>query len=611
MLGETGVGKSTFINAFANYLNFGELKDAEENEPICLIPTSFVITSKSGKRVTVKLGEDDNESKAVDQGHSATQMCREYAFTVNNTTVRFIDTPGMGDTRGFEQDKYNVANILSFIGAYDFLHAICILLKPNNARLTPSFEFVITQLLSQLEKSASKNIIFIYTNARSTFYSPGDTAVPLEEVLKNIKTTMGVEIAHSMDENVFCLDNEAFRFMLAVRDKVEFADAARKTFADSWETSVKECERLMKYIACGVEGKGLEPHQVKNTISINEARNMISALRKPAEEIVENIGMNVNAIQKRKEDIEKYEGDIKDLESKLAIPIVESKTTELNEPQTVCTSEKCRKYTKLSSGEYMLRYPQVCCDPCFPVPKEPLWGLLRFGQFAVDYLGALYLCQAFDKDGDCTKCGCSFKEHSHVYYKTDIIEREDLSLKELLDESKSSHQRKMNLLNEMEKKLNEYEVEKNIIMKTTAQFAHFLKNNAIIPYNDSFERYIKLQMANEEAKPQNDVKEQNLQRYESMLTEYKEMKEHWENVVKSGVKNAGNVSTENIFQLIKELYELPIYGNKIREAAIIQNKAYYHETHRGQVVHRSNIMNIGERSSWTSLLSKTLTKMFQ
>jgi tRNA pseudouridine-54 N-methylase len=118
-------------------------------------------------------------------------------------------------------------------------------------------------------------------------------------------------------------------------------------------------------------------------------------------------------------------------------------------------------------------------------------------------------------------------------------------------------------------------------------------------------------MANEEAKPQNDVKEQNLQRYESMLTEYKEMKEHWENVVKSGVKNAGNVSTENIFQLIKELYELPIYGNKIREAAIIQNKAYYHETHRGQVVHRSNIMNIGERSSWTSLLSKTLTKMFQ
>jgi hypothetical protein len=51
--------------------------------------------------------------------------------------------------------------------------------------------------------------------------------------------------------------------LLAVRDKVGFADAARKTFADSWESSVKECERLMKYIACGDKGKGLEPSRQK------------------------------------------------------------------------------------------------------------------------------------------------------------------------------------------------------------------------------------------------------------------------------------------------------------------------------------------------------------
>jgi hypothetical protein len=71
----------------------------------------------------------------------------------------------------------------------------------------------------------------------------------------------------------------------------------------------------------------------------------------------------------------------------------------LKEPQTVCTSEKCKKYAKLSDGEYILRYPQVCCNTCFPVPKESLWALLRFGQFVVDHLGALYLCQAFDEVG--------------------------------------------------------------------------------------------------------------------------------------------------------------------------------------------------------------------
>ncbi|CAG8821274.1 30289_t:CDS:1, partial [Racocetra persica] len=32
LLGETGVGKSTFINAFANYLKFNSLEDAISDE---------------------------------------------------------------------------------------------------------------------------------------------------------------------------------------------------------------------------------------------------------------------------------------------------------------------------------------------------------------------------------------------------------------------------------------------------------------------------------------------------------------------------------------------------------------------------------------------------
>jgi len=111
--------------------------------------------------------------------------------------------------------------------------------------------------------------------------------------------------------------------------------------------------------------------------------------------------MKVNAIQDRKKKIEKCEGRIEDLKIKLTIPMIEMNTSDLSEPQTVCRSTKCRKYVKLTDGDYVLRYPQIFCDPCYPVPKKQLLGLLRFGQSAFDNLGAVYLCQEFHNFGVC------------------------------------------------------------------------------------------------------------------------------------------------------------------------------------------------------------------
>ena len=78
----------------------------------------------------IKIGNlDVNERHVI--GKSATQEPREYNFMIDKRMVNLIDTPGIGDVDGIDRDKKNFANILTFLSRYDKLHAVCILLKPN------------------------------------------------------------------------------------------------------------------------------------------------------------------------------------------------------------------------------------------------------------------------------------------------------------------------------------------------------------------------------------------------------------------------------------------------------------------------------------------------
>ncbi len=157
------------------------------------VKSSFTLTDENFLQKVITTGSEENESHVV--GQSATQGARAHVFSYKGANVRLIDTPGIGDTRyqlltkknrhvgntvltsftprGIEQDKENFQNILAYISYYDEIHGICILLKPNASRLTVMFEFCIKELLTHLHKSAASNILFCFTNARTTNYRPG------------------------------------------------------------------------------------------------------------------------------------------------------------------------------------------------------------------------------------------------------------------------------------------------------------------------------------------------------------------------------------------------------------------------------------------------------
>ena len=168
----------------------------------------FSFTNEGGKVVDISFGKDDNEVCVT--GQSATQFPQEYTFETENERFHLIDTPGIGDSRGIGQDKQNFANTLDFLTCYDKINAVVVLLKPNNARLTVAFRFCVLELLTHLHKSLVSNIIFAYTNSRSTMYRPGDTLPALKELLNEYKITRD----HSAKLNHFCFDNEAFRWVV-------------------------------------------------------------------------------------------------------------------------------------------------------------------------------------------------------------------------------------------------------------------------------------------------------------------------------------------------------------------------------------------------------------
>ncbi|KAF5288460.1 hypothetical protein FQR65_LT02112 [Abscondita terminalis] len=559
LLGETGVGKSTFINAFFNYLSFSTLYKARNEKLQVVIPSQFTITDENYEERLIRVGKDHNES--IEIGASATQSCRSYVYPMDGTNIkiRLIDTPGVGDTRGIDQDNANFENVLSFIGELKHLNAICILLKPNNARLTVMFEFCIKQLLSRLDKSASENLIFVFTNTRSTFYRPGETLPALKRLLTTFK---GIDI-RCEKKNIFCTDNESFRFLAALKNKVKFSGDDVKNFSQSWIQSYEECTRMIMYIAGDDNNPGLTPHEVKNTISINEARRLIVQLSQPLAEIAQLVQDNIRAVDYHQRLLRDTNTSLTELKSKLYIPFVDLKVTKLDQPTTVCTSVKCSTLYQVADRNKW-HYHQRCHDPCYltNVPREIIGS------------PELVNCASMNQNGECKKCSCRFQVHMHIYYVTETFQNqlEDAMVKTSISSKEQAWQSAQNLMSKMNQRLSTLNKERDAIIKTTAKFACFLKTNAIAPYNDAYEAYIKYLIDREKSMSEAcDV--EMIKQLERMLREYTEEKITIMNAISQAKDNTTVIKADDIFNAIRSLYSLEIFGVKIRELFEAQNRA--------------------------------------
>ena len=395
-LGQTGVGKSTLINAFANHLIYNSLTAASTGEPLCVLPVNFHIQNPNTYELQeVKFGKSHKNEKHHDVGQSVTQGCQAHIFKIGNRILRLIDAPGIGDVRGVRQDEQNLQHILDFISQYKYLKGICILFKPDETRLNINFKYCVKELLTRLHRSASNNIMFVFTNARTTFYTPGNTSILLQQLLREVNTISNSVIPFNRS-NTYCIDNEGFRYAIAMKFGLRFPSEQVNQYSKSWEESEKQYIRLFETVM------KCEPHLVLDTKSINAAEQHIRLLARPISEVSRLIAENIRLAEQAENQASPYSPS-----SSLSNPLIQKhrNAVRLSYPRTICTSKKCASIGQDKNTGIQVVYTQRCHETCY----------LRKVQQEVLGDPALLRCQAFE--GRNERTGNSYL-HSHHTWKS-------------------------------------------------------------------------------------------------------------------------------------------------------------------------------------------------
>ena len=157
VVGSTGSGKTTTINAMINHVFGVQWKD------------DFRL------KMIHELSSNQGAGTIGNQAHSQTQFVTCYTLPYlegfeipYNLTI--VDTPGFGDTRGIDHDKAITEQIRRFFNTkgsagIDHVDAICFMAQAGNPRLTPTQQYVFDRILAMFGKDVKKNILVLFTFA--------------------------------------------------------------------------------------------------------------------------------------------------------------------------------------------------------------------------------------------------------------------------------------------------------------------------------------------------------------------------------------------------------------------------------------------------------------
>ncbi|XP_044188925.1 uncharacterized protein LOC122968051 [Thunnus albacares] len=448
LVGETGAGKSTLINALFNYAMGVKFEDN--------IWFEIVERSQSESQT-----DEDEEEGQCDSQTSDVIVYQIFGFEGKTLpfSLTVIDTPGYGDTRGIEHDVVISQRLFDLFRSEDGVHeldAVGLVLKASENRLSDRLKYVFDSVKSLFGKDIEKKIVALITNSNG---------ITPQDALKALKVA-----------NIKCARNESEQPVYFLFDNCQNKQRTEEdepALEYTWKVTERGMARFTDFL------KRSTPQMLITTVEVLRARIRLTACINNLQDRIQLIELKQNEIQQTEDILKKYELEMK-----------------YNKNFTIEYDEAYKEKETIKGGKWLWIFyaAAVTCNVCEENCHYPGCTMARNPKS----------CEVM-KRGHCTSCTrkCPVSDHvkeEWIYVnKTRKVKK---TLVELMQKYEGKQKERKDLLSSLKTEKGKLHKEKNVLLDEAYQ--HVIRLEQIALNVNSLSTHVHLDFLIEKMKERGD-----------------------------------------------------------------------------------------------------------
>ncbi|XP_032364054.1 uncharacterized protein LOC116678080 isoform X2 [Etheostoma spectabile] len=444
LVGETGAGKSTLINALVNYALGVEWEDD----------------------VWFKIVEEEKRSQVTSQ---KSEVIVYQIFGFENKPLPYsltiIDTPGYGSTDGIGQDDIISQRLFDLFQSDDGVHeidAVGLVMKASEIRLNDRLRYIFDSVVSLFGKDMEKNIVALITHSNGV--TPKNALEALNAAMIKCARNEKNQPVHFLFNN--CQHEDRTEDIRALKHADEITTEALSQFTD-------------------LLGKNA-PQKLEKTVGVLEERIKLTTCIQNLQHRTELIDLKQTEIQQTQEALKKHEEEMKN-----------------NEKFTVEVDEVYKDKEPIDGGMWCLVFYEAatCCTVCEENCHYPGCTMAwKPGHCEVMKDGRCTSCPG--------KCPASdhVKENWKYVNKTRKVPKTLEDVKAKYEKNKEESEKKESLLKTLQKEMETLEAKKTALVDEAYQ--HVVKLDQIALKVDAASTQVHLDFLIEKMKEKGDTEKE-------------------------------------------------------------------------------------------------------